>query len=120
MKEDIIKIQRLRVNAHVGVSQEERQQQQMLVLSLELTPHKGFTVLKDDVINTVDYVAVCELVKQVAGEKERKLIESLGEDVCGAVLAAFPLKAISLELEKRILWDTDWVGISMTRYSSSL
>ncbi len=120
MKEDTIKIQRLRVNAHVGVPQEERQQQQMLVLSLELTPHKGFAELKDDVSNTVDYAAVCELVKQVAGEKERKLIETVGEDICRAVLAAFPLKTISLELEKRILWDTDWVGISMTRHNDSL
>ncbi len=113
--EDMIIINRLRINAHIGVPDEERAQQQMLVVTLKLSTEAGFCGLDDCVEKTVDYAAVCELVKIVAAERPRKLIETLGEDICTAVLESFKVSAITLELEKRILWDTDWVGLSMSR-----
>lgn len=116
--QDAIIINRLRINSLIGVPDEERAQQQMLVVSLRMITSAGFSGLEDDVLRTVDYAAVCECVKSVAGERPRKLIETLGEDICNMILNDFAVNSVSLEIEKRILWDTDWVGLAMTRSSS--
>lgn len=113
--QDTILVKRLRVPTFIGVPDEERAEKQELRVSLELVPGNGFSGLGDEIGEAVNYYEVCERVKAVAMARPRKLIETLGEDLCGVILAEFLVVELVVEIEKRILPDTDWVGLRMAR-----
>lgn len=112
---DRILVKRLKVPTYIGVPDEERAAMQVLRVSLEMEPSRGFSGLDDEIGNSVNYYEVSERVKEVGMERPRKLIETFGEDVCGMVLTEFDVVEVVLEIEKFILPDADWVGLRMVR-----
>lgn len=117
MKDTII-IKGLEVPLHIGVPDEERANPQILKLHIELVPSKDFRGLDDDIEKAVNYYEVSLRVKELAAERPRKLIETLGEEICQMVLDEFSVGEILLEIEKFILPDTDFVGLRMQRSRS--
>lgn len=114
MKDTII-IKGLEVPLHIGVPDEERANPQILKLHLELVPSNGFSGLNDNIEKAVNYYEVSLLVKELAAERPRKLIETLAEEVADMILAKFAVEELVLEIEKFILPDTDFVGLRMQR-----
>jgi dihydroneopterin aldolase len=116
--DDHISIHGLSVTARVGVPEEERSAAQRLKLNLILWPARGLAGLRDSVENTVDYDEAARLVRKVAADGERKLIETLADDVARALLGRFSLRRVSVEVVKFILPDTDWVAVRIQREGS--
>ena len=112
---DCIRIESLELSAFLGVPDEERATAQRLTASLVLEPIRGFTGLEDRLENTVDYFAVCELVKSLGLSRPRHLLETLAEEIAGELLARFPLQAVEIELRKFILPDTAFVAVQIRR-----
>src|SRR6266853_1783154 len=80
-----------------------------------LEVERGFRELGDDLRNTVDYFAVCQAVKALAGARPRRLIETLAEEIAAAVLRDFAVAAVEVELRKFILPDTAFVAVKLRR-----
>ncbi|MGJ8673686.1 dihydroneopterin aldolase [Rubritalea sp.] len=114
MKDRII-IKGLEVPVYIGVPDEERENPQILKLHLEFVPHNDFSGLDDAIEKTVNYYDVSQRVKQLAAERPRKLIETLGDEICSMILSEFQISEVQLEVEKFILPDTDFVGLRMQR-----
>ena len=114
---DQIRIENLWVLARVGVPEEERAEAQRLALDVILFPARPLTGLGDDVSRTIDYFEVSERLKAVAGEGERRLIESLAEDLLEVILREFPVSAATVEVKKFILEEADAVAVRLTRNS---
>lgn len=112
---DTIVINGLEVPLHIGVPEEERRNPQILKLHIELVPAQGFTGLNDEIANAVNYYSVSQRVKALAAERPRKLIETLGEELCAMILCEFAVVEVELAIEKFILPDTDFVGLRMRR-----
>lgn len=112
---DTILIEQLELSAHIGVPDEEQIAPQRLTVTLRLEPSTDFRELADDITRTVDYFAVCGVVKALAAERPRRLIETLAEEIAGAVLRDFALSAVEVELRKFILPDTAFVGVRIRR-----
>lgn len=112
---DTILVKGLEVPLHIGVPDEERAMPQVLKIHLELVPQNGFSGLNDDIEKTVNYYEVSLRVKELAAERSRKLIETLADEVCAMILAEFAVLEVTLEIEKFILPDTDFVGLRMRR-----
>ncbi len=112
---DEIHIAELEVRAHVGVPEEERAEAQRLEVSLTITPRNDFRGLGDDLARTVDYAAVCDAVRQFAGAKPFKLIETLANDLAVHLLAGFAITRIRVEVRKFILPDTRHVAVVVVR-----
>jgi len=110
---DQIIIKGLRLSCHIGVPPAERETAQ--VLSAHLTLDLASFPKNDQISGTVDYKEVSDQVRDLAASKERLLIETLAQDIAAHVLQSFPVKRIRIELEKRILPDTDWVGVVIER-----
>ena len=110
---DQIIIRGLRFFTRIGVPQEERAEAQ------EIRAHLTMRVLafpeSDELSGTVDYKEVAEQITALAGIGERQLLETLAQEIAAHVLNRFPVKGIRVELEKRILPDTDWVGVVIER-----
>jgi len=112
---DRIELRRLQVDCQIGVPDEERAQEQRLAVNVVLEPLGGFEVLGDEIGRTVDYHAVALELAAMARERPRHLIETLAVEMAERLLAGFRLAAVEIEIEKRILPQTDFVGVSVRR-----
>ncbi len=115
MKDQII-IRGLRFSSRIGVPDEERAEPQ--TLRVHLTMEVERFPQEDEIIGTVDYKAVADRVVALAGAGERKLIETLAQEIAGTVLGEFAVSKVRVEIEKKILRETDWVGVVIERSSS--
>ena len=108
-----VKIRGLEIPTFIGVPDEERAEQQLLKVDVDMTPKLDFKVLNDEIEGGVDYYQVSLRIKALALEKPRKLIETLVEDIAAMVLAEFSVVSVRVEIEKFILPDTDSVGVEV-------
>ena len=114
---DAILVCGLELSAHIGVPDAEREEAQRLTLNLVLRPASPLSHLGDDLSRTVDYYALTRRVRQLAGARPRRLIETLVEEICSCVLEEFSVRAVEVELRKYILPDTEYVAVRLSRES---
>jgi len=112
---DRIQIKGLRLVTAVGVPDEERSRPQSVSVSLSITLAKSFKGFRDRIDETIDYYRVAERLRDVAASGERRLIETLAEDLAAAVVAFDGVCAVTLEVEKFILADCASVSVEITR-----
>ncbi len=115
MNSDEIEIRRLEIECRIGVPDEERAQAQKLWITVRMRPSQGFLGLHDQVRNTVDYYDVSLKIAELASSRPRHLIETLATDLTEMLLTAYPLKAVDVEIEKRILPNAQYVAVRMQR-----
>jgi phosphoglycolate phosphatase len=113
--DEVIEVRRLAIEAHVGVPDEERAQGQTLHFNLHLVPETAFAAMADEITATVDYDAVARRVTAFVQERPRKLIETLASEVAAMILAEFPAREVGVEIEKRILPQTECVTVRTVR-----
>ena len=103
-------IKGLRVRSLVGVSEEERQQEQELLVDLCIQPSSPFAYMNDDIMRTIDYDAVVRRVRGLVGEHPRHLIETLASDIARLIVDEFHSVAVTVEVRKSALPETDCVA----------
>ena len=103
----IISIVDLEVTCHLGVPPEERAKpQRILCTAVFPVSNLKKAVETDNLVHTVNYYDLSQLLQKTALQKERKLIETLAADHAQSTFAAFPIPWIDLELKKFILPET--------------
>lgn len=112
---DAILIQKLEIQARVGVPDEERAHPQRLVLSLKLWPHAGFDQLQDQLERTVNYAAVSREVQEFSRGRADKLIETFANELAAYLLRNFALARVQIELRKFVLPEAEYVAVILTR-----
>jgi dihydroneopterin aldolase len=115
MAPDEIRIAGLELRSCIGVTEAERHMPQRLTVSLVLQPTRGFDGLGDDLTQTVNYSAVCRLVRALAGARPRHLIETFALEIADAILAQFKITLVEVELRKYVLPDTEYVAVRLVR-----
>ena len=114
MTRDRIQVQGLRLETRVGVPDEEREDPQEVAVDLLMVPVTALSGLGDEIARTVDYYEVTQALTRVAAEGERKLIETLAEDLAEAALGFEGVEAVTVTVRKFILPETDWVSVTVT------
>ncbi|MFP3900901.1 MAG: dihydroneopterin aldolase [Acidimicrobiia bacterium] len=84
---DRLELRGLRVLARCGVPPDERARAQPLELDLDLTVDLAAAGRSDDLADTVDYGAVCDVAVAAAESGPSALLEAVAEAVASAVLA---------------------------------
>ena len=110
-----ISIENLWVSSRVGVPDEERAEAQLLAICLKMVPERPMAGLGDSIEKTIDYYAVGQRVEAIAGEGERKLIETLAEDIADSLVREFALDLVEVEVRKFILENADYVSVKLVR-----
>lgn len=110
---DRILIRGLSLITHIGVPAEERATPQTLRahLTLEGPPFP----LTDSLAQTINYKLVADQIRDLAQQGERQLLETLAQEIASFLLDHHPITWIRVELEKFILPETDWVGVTIER-----
>jgi dihydroneopterin aldolase len=118
---DLIRVVDLEVFAHIGVPDEERRKAQRLLISLEISVESfSHAAGTDHLARTVDYYEVTQRAKAITSERERKLLETLAEEMALDLLKTFPIKKITLEIKKFILPDARYVSVKIERLPNPL
>jgi dihydroneopterin aldolase len=114
---DIILLEGIEVPAALGVTEAERQMRRPVRLDLELGFDLRPSGQTDDLSQTIDYGEIYEVVEKVAGGREHKLVEALGERIANALFENFPVESVQLTVRKSkpIAGVLDWAGVRITR-----
>jgi dihydroneopterin aldolase len=114
---DIILLEGIEVPAALGVTEAERQMRRPVRLDLELGFDLRPSGQTDDLSQTIDYGEIYKVVEQVAGGREHKLVEALGERIANALFENFPVESVQLTVRKSkpIAGVLDWAGVRITR-----
>ena len=112
---DTISIADIEVECHIGVPDDERSKTQRLLISLELEKDLSTAMRADDLAKTIDYHVVWIRVKEICSEKERRLIESLAEEIAEAILIEFSPDSVRVEIRKFVLPGTRHVSVRIER-----
>mmetsp|Transcript_9687 Transcript_9687/g.26820 ORF Transcript_9687/g.26820 Transcript_9687/m.26820 type:complete len:286 (-) Transcript_9687:3130-3987(-) len=115
---DKISIQDLEAKCLVGVLDEERAQPQKLLISMDLIMNKDLSnIATMELDQTIDYAAVCQAVTDLTQNHNNswKLIETLATVTADLILREFQPEAVTVEVKKFILPNTQWVSAQVTR-----
>ncbi|GAA5482981.1 dihydroneopterin aldolase [Haloferula sargassicola] len=113
-----IHVRGLEVSTRIGVPDEERAQPQALKVDLDMKPAASFSEMADEVARTIDYHAVSLAVEKLAAAGERKLVETLADEIADLVLGEFGAVVVRVKIRKFILPQTEWVGVSVEKERS--
>jgi dihydroneopterin aldolase len=108
-----IHIERLQVQAHVGVPAEERVEPQRLTLNVSFWPRVDH--LHDELADTVNYSAVAKVVRDVVSRRHYKLIETLAEEIATELVGQFAVRRVEIEVRKFVLPDAEYVSATAVR-----
>lgn len=97
---DIVFINQLEVRTVIGVFDWEREIKQKLVFDLELATDIRTAAKTDDLSDTLDYKAISHAVHDLVEASEYQLVETVAEKVAELILNNFPVKWLSLTLNK--------------------
>jgi len=101
MSSDAITLHRMRFHSRHGVLPEEAVRGQDFEVTVRLELPLAAAGQSDDLVRTIDYRAVHEVVRGVMAGPPRKLIEALAEGVAAGLLREFPaVEAVEAEVTK--------------------
>jgi len=113
---DLIRVVDLEVFARIGVPDAERHKPQRLLITLDLsTDSFSHAAGTDNLAWTINYADVVQHVKNLVARRERKLLETLAEELAHDLLKSFPIKRITLEIKKFVLPDAQYVSVKIER-----
>ena len=87
---DLIELRGLQLVGIGGAYPEERHRAQPLEIDLDVEADLGPAGRSDDLADTIDYGALCDVVATVVDEGEPQLLEHLAAELAAAVLGADP------------------------------
>ena len=106
-----IEIHELEVKGRIGVSKDERENAQRMLVSLRFQIETTFEALNDQIEKTIDYSGVAAEVEKVVKGSGAYLMEKLAIEIGGALMARFPMQRLEIELRKFILPNARYVSV---------
>lgn len=98
---DRISIKGLEIFANHGVFKEENVLGQKFVINIDMYTSTRAAGIRDDLKLSIDYGAICNLVKKTMKEHTYKLIEAVAEEVAANILLSYPtMSEVEVEVEK--------------------
>ena len=119
---DVILLEGIQVPAALGVTAAERRVRRPVPLDVELSRDLRAAGRSDNIRQTIHYKRVFEIVEDVAGNQEHKLVEALGDRIARAVLEKFDVDAVSVTVRKPtpIAGVLRYAGVRITRTREAL
>jgi dihydroneopterin aldolase len=115
---DKIVVWELPVRARVGVTDAERAETQVLLVDVELVLDLSRAGRSDRLGDTIDYVAVCAALSEIAGARPFRLIEAVAEAMAQAVLERFVVTEVGVRVKKPgalVAWNVAYAAVEIRR-----
>lgn len=122
MARDVILLEGIQVPAALGVTAAERRMRRPVRLDLEIARDLRDAGRSDNIRHTIHYKRVFEVVEDVAGNEQHKLVEALADRIARAVLGKFDADAVTVSVRKPtpIAGVLESAGVRVTRTRDDL
>ncbi|MBW2290401.1 MAG: dihydroneopterin aldolase [Deltaproteobacteria bacterium] len=119
---DIILLEGIQIPAALGVTAAERRMRRPVTLDIEVMCDLRAAGTSDQIRQTIQYERIFEVVEDVAGNHEHRLVEALGERIAEAILTQFSVDAVTVTVRKPkpIAGVLDYAGIKISRNRGDL
>jgi dihydroneopterin aldolase len=119
---DIILLEGIQIPAALGVTAAERRMRRPVTLDLEVVRDLRAAGRSDQIRQTIHYERIFEVVEDIAGNHEHRLVESLGERIAEAILSKFDVVSVTVTVRKPkpIAGVLDYAGIRISRRRADL
>lgn len=97
---DSIRIRGLRLDAHIGVDEEERARAQILNFDIDIDADLDTAARSDDIDDTVDYADAVNRVAEVVEATQAHLLERLAADVAETIATMKHVRGVTVEVAK--------------------
>lgn len=107
-----------RLEARIGVTEEERAQPQELVVDVEMEADVREAARRDDLRFAADYAEAWRVIDGLARQQPYALVETLAERIAAAILERFPVEAARVLVRKPgalRAQGVEWAGIEIVR-----
>jgi len=117
-REDAILLEGIQVPAALGVTAAERRMRRPVRLDLEVGADLAPAGRSDRIRHTIHYKRIFEIVEDVAGNQEHKLVEALAARIAEAILAKFDARWVTVTVRKPspIAGVLSYAGVRVTRH----
>lgn len=112
---DKIHIIDLEVMAHIGVTDQERETPQKLLISIEIERDLAEAGRTDTESTTTGYDQVVDVVGETVAHRPRKLIEAMANDIAWEILARKWAVAVTVEVKKFSIPAARYVSVEIYR-----
>ena len=115
---DAILLEGIEVPAALGVTAAERRMRRPVRLDVEVGRDLRTAGRSDRIRDTLDYQRIFEVLAEIAGSQEHKLVEALGERIAQALLSKFDADWVSVTVRKPkpIAGVLEHAGVRITRF----
>ena len=103
------------MDAHIGVTEEERAQPQRLLITIEMERDLAEAGRTDMESATTPYDVVADLVRQVVTQRSRKLVEAVADEIADAILSRRLAVEVTVEVKKFSIPNSQYVSIQIRR-----
>lgn len=97
----MIGLENLQIRCRIGVTEQERAEEQLLGLDIQLQHDLCKAGASDNLEDTIDYALLAELCHRVATEREYCLLERLATCMIEEILKVYQPTEIRVKLKKR-------------------
>jgi len=98
---DLIRLKNITIFGFYGVSPQEREVGQKIEIDLDLHTDVSAACASDSLQDTINYETVYTTVMELVDAGKRyRLLESLGEEICNAVLRQYPVTKVRIGIRK--------------------
>lgn len=112
---DKITIKDLELDAHIGVTAEERARSQKVLITVILERDLGEAGRTDSETTTTPYDEVVQLIKDTIAERPRRLIEAMALEVAREILYKRMAVTVTVEVKKFSIPRTGYVSVELQR-----
>jgi dihydroneopterin aldolase len=117
---DIIFLQEVKVQTHLGVPEWERMAPQTVILDIEVAMPHSRACQSDAIADTLDYGDIVARIRQTLAEKNFHLVEALAEHVCQLILNEFGAPWVKVKVAKpAVLQGLKALGVVIERVRES-
>jgi len=98
---DLIRLKDITVFGFYGVSPAEREVGQKIQIDLDIHADLSRACRSDSLHDTINYESIySKVIEIVGGDKRYRLLEALGDEICAAIIAEFPVSKVEIRLRK--------------------
>ena len=114
---DRIFLEGIQIPAALGVTAAERRMRRPVILDVEIGTDLRVAGRSDQIRHTLQYERIFEVLEDVAGNQEHRLVEALGQRIADSVLDKFDAEWVTVWVRKPkpIAGVLDYAGIRITR-----
>lgn len=96
----IIGFNNYRISCIIGIEPHEREKEQDLLVDLKVESVYVTAAQSDDIKDTVNYMALAQICKEIACRGRYQLLERYASDVLDAILEEFPVISAWINVKK--------------------